>query len=836
MSYSQLILPETPYGLWELSGNSPVDLTGRNNASYVGCVFGKKPIIYGLDGATVIDENSSITISNIYKLFLTGSEQKEASLEFFFNIPDSDEEEIQLVEVGAFARCYVKSDRIYLEANNTVCSILTDTWDKTNYVAIVYKRGSISISLNNLGKKSVALPESFLFPDQNPPSIKFGPSGNDIIVYLNAIAIYSYALSEIQISNRIDFSQFDGNAERVATSINGEIINPKYQPDMEILSDKLSTKSMFESGTYTNIIIESDYLTLEKIPPVTVSSRNSEINYDLDIDGISFDGESYIELQNISSKFIGINNVITLSVLLDGLSTRQTIFEYGPGIDYLSISLIKTDQNTLAIAKNNLLGDEEIIIESADLGNDYDSYFNIAVIFNIDQIELLVNDVSEGTSQLSQPTSPLSFYVGNSFNGLYPLTSKVKNFTIDNFINEITNVISEILYQDTYVDEYSEINQISSEEKIFLYGGVGLYTLSFQNTLNVSQKGVWEIQYPKVSGSLGTIITYNYASKNSIISVNDQEILKSQFVPEINYQNPESIKIQATLKTNNSESELPILNNIFLVAYDTMDISSSGGKYVLTSISDADNNPFNNVQPYLLSDIESNPLDRSQNMGVKFIREISYFPDINDNPDGAEQLDVDQLITSGGRIVINSELEEDEIKILEFLIKFESIPSSSQEYTIFSVNRLSSESLSMNSSGLIKNGTYDLYIDGQLISSTMPSIDINEFYYVAAVFTNEVADDIYVGINSQLQNLLDGSISNIVINNIAPSNISSYINYRYEAMLGRNKIEITDTDTINIVDDYGSSKTYVTSSDGSTFSMNELPKIRIIQNAWESLD
>jgi hypothetical protein len=836
LSYSQLILPETPYGLWELSGNSPVDLTGRNNASYVGCVFGKKPIIYGLDASTVINENSSITISNIYKLFLTGSEQKEASIEFFFNIPDSDEEEIQILDIGTFSRCYVKSDRIYLEANNTVCSVLTDTWDKTNYVAIVYKRGSISISLNNLGKKSVALPESFSFPDPIAPDIKFGPAGNDIIVYLNAVAIYSYALSETQISSRIDFSKFGGNAERVATSINGEIINPRYQTDMEILSDKLSTKSMLESGTYSNVIIESDYLTLEKIPPVTVSSRNSEVNFNLDIDGISFGGESYIELQNISSKFIGIDNVITLSLFLDGLSTRQTIFEFGAGVDYISLSLIETDNDTVSVVKKNLFGDEEMLIESSDLGSDYTSYFNIAVIFEENQIELLVNDISQGTAQLSQPLSPLQFYLGNSFSGLYPLTSKIKNFTIDNFINDITNVISEMPYQDTYVDEYSNTIQVNSEEKIFLYGGVGLYTLSLQNTLNVSQRGTWQIQYPKISNSLGTIVTYNYASKNSIVTVNDQEILKSQFIPGINYENPESVKIEATLKTDNSESELPILNNVFLVAYNTMDIESSGGKYKLTSIPDEDNNPFNNIQPFLLSDIESNPLDRSQNMGAKFIRQISYLPDIEDNPDGAEQLDADQLITSGGRIIVNSELEEDEIKLFEFLIKFESIPSTSQEYTIFSVDRLSAESLSMNSAGLIKNGTYDLYIDGQIINSTMPTIDVNEFYYVAVVFPDTVSEDIYIGINNSLQNMLDGSISHIVINNVVPSSLSSYITYRYEAMLGRNKLSISDTDPISITDDYGTSKTYITSSDGSIFSMNELPKIRIIQNAWESLD
>lgn len=833
MSYSQLILPETPYGIWELSGNSPTDLTGRNNATYTGCIFGKKPIIYSLDASTVLDENSSITISNIYKLFLTGSEDKEASLEFFFNIPDSDEEEIDIVSIGTFARCYVKSDRIYLEANGNNCNILTETWDRTNYVAIVYKKGSLSLKLNNSPRRSISLPDSFLFPDTVAPSIVFGPPGNDIIVYLNQIGIYSYALSDEQISSRISYSRFSGNADRVATSIAAEIINPQYRQDMEIFSDKLSTKENFERGTFDNVVIEDDYLTLQKIPEVVVSSMNSEITYFIGVNGISFAGESYISLDDISSKFLGINNVLLMSVLLDGSSTRQTILEYGPGIDYLSISLIKTNNNKFALIKKSLLGEESTLIESSDLGSDYSLYFNVAVIFTIDTIELLVNDISQGIEQISQIVSPFTFYIGNSFSGLYPLTSTLKNFTIDNYSPDIVNVLSEIPYQDSYIDEYSEISSNTIDPKIFLYGSIGLFTLSFQNTLNVSQKGTWSIQYPKIFNSVGGVVTYNYASKNSVLVVNDKEINASAFIPNYNYENPKSITIDAILKTTNSTSEIPILDNIFIVAYETLNVVSNGGKYSLSPLPDEDNNPYNNIQPYLLSDIVSNPLDRSKNMGCKFIRRISYLGDVSDNPETEVPLDADDQITSGGRIIINSENISDQIKTFEFLFKLESMPIATQEFTLFSVNNATGPSLSITSSGLLKSGTYDMYIDGVLTNS-IANIDMNEFYYIAVSFPTSVADDIYLGINKNLQNMMNGSISNIVINNVVPTNMSSYVNYRYEALKGRNKITLVDIDPISISDDSGTSKTYITSSDGSIFAMNELPRIRIVQNDWES--
>lgn len=832
MSYSQLILPETPYGIWELSGNSPTDLTGRNNATYTGCIFGKKPIIYGLEASTVLDEDSSITISNIYKLFLTGSETKAASLEFFFNIPDSDDEELLLVSIGSFARCYIKSDRIYLEANGSTCNILTETWDRTNYVAMVYKKGSFTLCLNDTAKKSITFPEDFTFPDSEAPDIVFGPVGNDMITYLNQICIYSYALSNSQISKRVEISKFSGNSDRVATAISAEIINPQYQPDMEVFSDKLSTKENFEKGIFNNIVIENDYLTLESIPPVSVSSMNSSIDFNLNMDGISFGGESYIRLDDVFSKFIGIDNVIFMSLLLDGLSTKQTILEFGPGLDYSSLSLVKTDDNKFAIIKKSTVGAEEVIIESTSLGSDFTSYFNVALIFNLNTIELLVNDISQGIEQISQLISPFTMYLGNSFSGLSPLTSKIKNFTIDKYTTGVSISTSEILYQDSYVDEYSQENETLSNPKIFPYGDIGLYTLSFQNTLSVSQKGTWSIQYPKIINSIGGTITYNYGSKNSVVIVNNKEINTSSFIPNYNYASPETIKIDAILKTGDSFNELPILDNIFIIAYETTDIVSYGGKYTLTSLPDEDNDPYNNIQPYLLTDIPSNPLDRSKNMGCKFIRNLDYFNDIDDDPTGALATGADQLVTSGGRVVINSETLN-QIKTFEFLFKLESLPVDDQEFTLFSVNATGGAQLSITTAGLVKTGTYDLYIDG-VLTNTISNIDINEFYYVAVAFPTEVSNDLYFGINKNSQNIFNGSLSNIVINDSSPSSMSSYVNYRYEAMKGRNTITLSDSDPISISDDSGTSKTYIVSSDGSTFAMNELPKIRIVQDDWET--
>lgn len=818
-------MSEMPYGYWDLYDfqlidsytdnyediyggelNSFTDSTGRNPIIVSSAIASLKPIIYGVPGSIALDNDATITINNQYKLFLSGSENKEFSLEFFFNINDSLESEINLLSIGTFLKCYVKSDRIYIKVGNQVASVLSETWDQTNYVCIFYKRGAVSIRLNNKEIKSIVLSDEYRFPDSTAPTIVFGPAAsNNIPIYINSIALYSYVLSEIQMNNRILWSKYNGNADRIATAYNAEVINPKHLTELESYSTFISTKENLEAGELNNVLIDNNSLTLAKLSPVSVVSKQSSAPYSLTINGISFSGQSFIQLSDATSVLNPQESVIRGSLLLDGLASDQTVFEIGPGVDFLTLSLVKTSDNTIALVKTDLLGTKNTIIESGDLGSVYTDYLNFAVTLFFGEIKLILNDILIDTENISMLSSNFDWYLGNSFSGDSPLTSRIKDFTVDNYDN-------------------------SSDE--FIYSEIGLYTLRFLNGLSVSQRGEWSFIYPRIENSISTQISYNYGSKNSYLFVGGEQVFDTEHIPNYNYANPSNIEITSVLKTEDSSNDLPVFDDLSIISYDSLDIPSSGGRYSLKTL-DNDGSEYAVTQGYLLNDRELSPLDRPKNLGIKLTRLRGYIPDIEDDPDGALPLDSDINVSTGSRIVKSSDESSDNIEIIEMVISATDLPSASQTYTIVDATDSSSRKLTLTGAGLVKTGSFNLYVDGQLVTS-FANIIKNEFYYVVVELNTPATTDIYLGINKSRQDLFNGTIGNIVIHNEKPIVVQDYIDYRFNAMVGRNTISVSDSDSIEINDSFSGSRSYLTTEDGRLFSMNELPKVKIVQDRWES--
>ena len=76
-------------------------------------------------------------------------------------------------------------------------------------------------------------------------------------------------------------------------------------------------------------------------------------------------------------------------------------------------------------------------------------------------------------------------------------------------------------------------------------------------------------------------------------------------------------------------------------------------------------------------------------------------------------------------------------------------------------------------------------------------------------------------------------MTGFTINRFDINNFSDYMSKRYQAILGRPYISKKDNNSVNVKDFSSSSQVYETSTDGKYFAMNELPKIKIVQNKWE---
>lgn len=808
MSYSQLILSERPYGYWECSSTSnstAEDLSGFNNdASILNVEVGKKPIIYGPENSFRLNDDSTISITNIYKSFFLGSENKSSSIDFFFSIKDSNTVNHQLLTIGSFLSCYVTSDRIFIRHGNKVASIRVRDWNSSQYVCIIYKNKSVSLNLNNELPVSINLGEEFAFPDSSPPDIVFGPSADpQLPIYLNSIAIYSYQLSPQQIFNRLSWAGYSGKSELLSIANNGEIINPLDNDTMYNFYINLSKEDNLKLGQIDNLTIKNKRLTLNEIAPAVISSTTSSLNYSIDLSGISFGDSTYIDINDISSKINLYSGIVRFQCKFDGLSTDQTILEFGPLLDESNIKFYKTSSNTLALSIISAEGVQSNVLESSDLGSDYSEYFDISLIMLNNKVKILYGENETSFYQISDLNSSAFFRVGNNLDLDEPLTSIIKNFCVSDF-------------EDGETISYDE---------------AGKYMLRFNNSLAVSQKGSWEYSLIFSEKSILSDIYFNFACKNIRVYINGARVFYPGLIPDMIYSSESYMDIKVEIETSDSVNELPYLSDLIIKTYSDCTISSNNGNYSIGPIPTENNAEYVTVAPFEIKNYQVSPLSRPDNLGIKFRRSIPIVPDLEEDLEAASWEYEVNLDTTGACLVINSDNVERNIKVLEFLIKLDDIPAEGEEFCIFDIPG-DSISLRYDETGLVATSGFSMYVDA---SAYVPGtlLDQDELYYVAVVFDSSIGNDILLGTDSTGITGLNASMTGFSINSSEPSNFSQYLEYRLDSIKGRAYISKLDDQALNISDSSANPQEYSRSADDKYFAMKFIPKVKIIQNKWE---
>lgn len=806
MSYSQLVLSQRPLGYWDcasiVSGDLE-DLTSYNNhADLFDVETLRKPIIYGPGNSVRLTENSLVTITNSYKIFLTGAEEKSCSLELFFNVKDSTTVEHEILTIGNFLYCYIFSDKIFIESGGKKASIQVSDWDNTQYLCIQYNNRVVSMYLNNADPVSISLGENYYFPDTTPPNIVIGPAATtDLAMYINSIALYPYQLLPDEIYQRMSWAGHSAKADRLAIANNAEILNPVVTSDMISLDYELLQKDFISQGMSNNVLIQDNIITLKTVYPVSIKSDDSSISYDIDFNGLSLGQKSYIKLDNAYYCFNGYNNIISQQVLFDGLSTKQTIFQLGPFIDQSSIHLYKSSSNTIVLERETWEGAVETLATSPSLGSDFSEYFNIAVKINDGVARLIVNQYESSDIQLDMLSNNYDFYLGNSFALDSPLTSKVKNFSIN---------------------KYSEIVNFTE---------TGLYTLKFNNSFSVSQKGVWEYQLSVPENTISSFVYYNYASKNCSVFVNGEEIITPSFVPNMTYSSGDQILINVELLSSDSVNDIPIFKNFIIRFFQSSYMSSSNGRYRIGPRTMSNTDVYVKVNPFVTKQFYSSPLSKCSNLGLKFTSRPNYVVDSTDpnvNQSNTSWSIDPEVETSGASLTGDSG-----VRMLEFIIQLDRFTGVGETFTIFDVSGTSIK-MSYDSTGLILSSGYTAYLDG-IACVGGEDLELDEIYYMVIVFSSNQTSDINIGIDNNQSNGLCGSVGYFAIHDVEPSNLSTYISSRYQAIIGRPYISKLDTDSLNISDLPETSQEYVRSPDGKYFAMKQLPKIKIVQNKWETI-
>jgi hypothetical protein len=212
MSYTNLILQDSPISVWNLSESSGADAYNDNflsNSLYNGKYLPldtqsrieriKVPLVYGGGQCIKLVGNGipSITIPSMEKMSSVGSNYP-STLEFWIRIEKStDSERALVVKENSKTGLYVKDQYLIFKVGDvdTVnCYAEVDTWDKPLHIAMSYSASSIKLFVNGVEYANNDGAAKYLTKDYDQEEEIFNFYGSSSIgTYVDSIAMYNYS-------------------------------------------------------------------------------------------------------------------------------------------------------------------------------------------------------------------------------------------------------------------------------------------------------------------------------------------------------------------------------------------------------------------------------------------------------------------------------------------------------------------------------------------------------------------------------------------------------------------------------------------------------------------
>lgn len=905
-----------------------------------------KPIVFGTNSCVKLLGQVSPSLENIYKLFISGTENKQSTIEFWFAVEKPPAYRHNLLKIGTFLNCYVERDRIFIESSGRRESIQVIDWELQHYVAISYTNRKIDLYFDDRDPASVTLDEDFRFNDlintSLLPTIVFGPcstprnilpnpsfevgtdfweaygsgtsistnssesySGNNSVsisksnlansgitlssrqpvqkyqtyqlsaqikvpsgqetssiklicktydgissttvintyedsltisnsdgwqeaaleftpgynenyaeiiivdstagtagqtflvdavllekskyavewdelsdssdpLFISSIALYPFAVNRSHIAKRLDYARND-ISDSLAIRYSGDRINTDYNSAYSTKELDITELAKTDQIISQNLVYTNNGFYMPIVKPASISYGLYGGSYDLDSTGISFSGDCYIDIDNVDKYFNTYSSTIRMQVGIDDTSGDGVLLSITPIVNSYAL-IFKKESNKIV---GQILNDPDdlsptVLFESNTLTT---GQYDLA--FNFTELSLSAKVGAQEFNDIEIPNvqAYTDIFLGNLPSSENAFPDKIRNFAIDP------------------LTEFEDIEWYTPE----------LYMLRFNGDLNVSQTARLQYTVTSLDQSNNSIITFNDASKPYLF-VNNEIISEPSNIPAINYSDPEPISINVELVTENAYGDNPKINNLFASSFNSSGIVSSLSNFILTPNTDISSNFLDNA--YVIKSRDINILAHDSNIGIKFNRSTS----------------------TGCKVIKNSS----DYESIELIFKITKYPNSSETYNIFDLSGATSTGLSYSDAGLNKYGTYDLYIDGQLISSPSDyEISVGEIYHIFVVLPAQTDSSIHLGNNKSSQNMINGSIGKICIYENTPTDIASYVSDKYQDLIGRISRSISGG-SISATDESITPQTYYRNSE--YFEMIELPKVKFVSSSWEEID
>lgn len=142
-----------------------------------------KPIIFNGDPAIRLNKDAIIEIPNPYKLFISGSESKTASIDFWFTLEKPPAYRHQLVKIGPSISCYIENDKIYIDYLGVKNFVQINNWSRQHYVNLVYSERTMYMYVDDNLSTFIDLGSDFSFDRVSEfitPTVVIGPSSEPV--------------------------------------------------------------------------------------------------------------------------------------------------------------------------------------------------------------------------------------------------------------------------------------------------------------------------------------------------------------------------------------------------------------------------------------------------------------------------------------------------------------------------------------------------------------------------------------------------------------------------------------------------------------------------------
>ena len=770
-STSYNILPNPSFNQnldgWD-SQNSSISIITSDSFSGTGCAEITKQAV----------SNSGVVLSN----YVSVLPYNTYTLSAYVKIPSgSSNSTLQLVceEYDSYS-----SDNLINTTTQNI-SLSDNDWHRVNLhftpsidtVSVLIKL--IQPNAGTAGQKFLC--DAFMLEKNDSLTVWSENSQDSDPLFISSIGLYSYDIGEEKRIERFRYGSID-DQDNLAVEYQADRIPLNYskslaESEFNVLSEENVINATMDNFSYSETGISMIPLFTESVSVGTDGGSAT-----LNSRGIKFSDSAFINLTQANSYFNPLSSTIRLQTLFDDTSGDGTLLVVGGVLNSYGIAVQKVSNKIIISNIVDPLISPEIICQTQTITS---GLVNLALNFENQKLSVKVG--SEEFTDLDIPfISPGgSISLGNIPENSEAYPDYIRNFAIDN------------------LTDFNNIDYIST----------GRYMLRFNGSLNVSQRAEFSFTTPTPDPGSNSVVSFNTASQNNVY-INGIKLNDISYIPNFNYYSPEPVQVLITAETENSSTDRKTVNNLYVSSYDSDNLISSLSNFTLMHNSlyaDVYEDTYVDIyggnfkEPFIMNVIESNVLSHSDNLGIRF----------------------DKSISSGCKIVANGSAE---YEMLELVFKINLQNNRLESYTIFDVVGPTNINLKYSNNQLIKNGTYDIYLDGELISN-ISDIEIfpGEFYHLVVAFSESLSSEIHIGINKTMDEKLDGTIGKINVYQVAPSNIATFCSDKYQDLVGK-MFRSIDGGSASI-SDTSLTQQYVRDTFNEYYEMKNLPKVRIVSES-----